>query len=161
MYIIMLLRHCPSNDLCRSVTAASIFPGAPLVMHACLTGPSSSPRLVRLGAEVRGPRDLGCEVFFRVLVHAHSIVHTWDAWWFNSFQAMCMQRQGLFAAWSLTAGGLCLMPLRVCGVCGVVQWTGWVFKHAPPHQLKAMAGPVTHRWASSSVGGHSGCSVLY
>eukprot|EP00879_Flechtneria_rotunda_P019701 GHRR01020702.1.p1 GENE.GHRR01020702.1~~GHRR01020702.1.p1 ORF type:complete len:263 (+),score=132.79 GHRR01020702.1:1-789(+) len=61
--------------LVRSVTAARAFPAAPLVMSACLAGPSSSARLVRLGAE----------------------------------------------------------------------WTGWVFKHAEPHQLKAMAGPVLQR----------------
>jgi hypothetical protein len=42
----------PPHPPRRSVAAASMFPGAPLVMHACLTGPSTSPRLVRLGAEV-------------------------------------------------------------------------------------------------------------
>eukprot|EP00878_Enallax_costatus_P020969 GHUV01022185.1.p1 GENE.GHUV01022185.1~~GHUV01022185.1.p1 ORF type:complete len:557 (+),score=262.61 GHUV01022185.1:128-1798(+) len=40
--------------LVRSVAAAQTFPAAPLVMSACMFGPSSSPRLVRLGAEWAG-----------------------------------------------------------------------------------------------------------
>lgn len=48
--------------------------------------------------------------------------------------------------------------------CIYLQWTGWVFKHAQPHQLKAMAGPVTHRcvlwghpaWVVGEEGGGGG-----
>lgn len=59
----------------RSVAAAQAFPAAPLVLSACMYGPASSPRLLRLGAE----------------------------------------------------------------------WAGWMFKHAPAHQLRAMAGPLLQR----------------
>uniref|UniRef100_A0A383W1Y8 Proteasome component Ecm29 N-terminal domain-containing protein n=1 Tax=Tetradesmus obliquus TaxID=3088 RepID=A0A383W1Y8_TETOB len=61
--------------LVRSVAAAQAFPAAPLVLSACMYGPASSPRLLRLGAE----------------------------------------------------------------------WAGWMFKHAPAHQLRAMAGPLLQR----------------
>jgi hypothetical protein len=52
-----------------------MFPAAPLVLSACMYGPSASPRLLRLGAE----------------------------------------------------------------------WAAWMFKHAPAHQLRAMAGPLLQR----------------
>jgi hypothetical protein len=69
------LAHTLATTTCRSVTAAQSFPAAPLVLSACMYGPSASPRLLRLGAE----------------------------------------------------------------------WAAWMFKHAPAHQLRAMAGPLLQR----------------